>query len=266
MENYLLRSQSFDGCSCTLRPNIERKDDFFKLADGLTLVYREGMEIRDTRREPQAAAKSVRRRRSGRPAEKLVTRHAAAAVALSLIDRDGLDALSLPNVARVLGVSGPSLYHHFRDKRELLVEIARLMLQEVIHQNGKLSQDWETRVVEFALAIRRVSMRHPNAAPLGLRYFARNLMLKGFADTLKLSPYSPETYPIILECIGKLTYGAAHYAAANIAHDTWAVPAPGEEQFVDLSELNINPFDEGIFVTSLQLILKGFRTSLAAKD
>ena len=40
--------------------------------------------------------------------------------ALALLDREGLDRLSTRRLATALHIQGPSLYHHFRNKAELL--------------------------------------------------------------------------------------------------------------------------------------------------
>ncbi len=82
-------------------------------------------------KKPAAPKAKGRVPRAGRPTTALITRQAASEAALSMIDLNGLEALSLQSVARLLGVSAPSLYHHFRDKEELLTHVARGLLQEV---------------------------------------------------------------------------------------------------------------------------------------
>ena len=63
-----------------------------------------------------------------RPSKPLISRTNAAEAALEVIDEHGLEELSLSLVAKKLGVRPPSLYPHFKDKSELLQEVARLML------------------------------------------------------------------------------------------------------------------------------------------
>lgn len=64
----------------------------------------------------QAARTAAPRR--GRP--RRLSRAAIAAAALEIVDRDGLDALSMQSLARALGAGTMTLYVYFRDKDELL--------------------------------------------------------------------------------------------------------------------------------------------------
>ena len=48
-----------------------------------------------------------------RPSKPLIRRDAVVEASLRIIDTEGLDAFSLPRLARELNVQAPSLYHHF---------------------------------------------------------------------------------------------------------------------------------------------------------
>ena len=67
----------------------------------------------------------------GRPSKSLISRERAAKAALSIMDTQGLQSLSLEAVARRLGVKAPSLYYHFKDKNELLSEVALILLKDI---------------------------------------------------------------------------------------------------------------------------------------
>ncbi len=172
----------------------------------------------------------------------------------------GLEALSLQAVAKELGVSAPSLYHHFRDKEELLAEVARSLLAEVGHEQEHWSTDWEKRMVELSCATRRVALRHPNAAPLSLRFFPRRLMLPAYEAGLRDCPYPLETHMIVHEVIEKFTYGSALFAAAAETHHIPAMPEVDPGHFPCLAEaLALAPSDEEIFRQGLQVLLAGLR-------
>ncbi len=50
--------------------------------------------------------------------------------ALALIDTDGLEALSMRKLGTGLGVEAMALYHHFRNKAELLDGVLELLIEE----------------------------------------------------------------------------------------------------------------------------------------
>lgn len=204
--------------------------------------------------------------RAGRPSSPLITREAAAEAALRVIDRAGLDALSLQAVAKELGVSAPSLYHHFKDKEELLAEVARQLLAEVGQEQEHWSSDWETRMVELSCATRRVALRHPNAAPLSLRFFPRRLMLPAYEAGLRDCPYPLATHMIVHEVIEKFTYGSSLFAAAAETHHIPAMPEVDAAHFPRLAEaLELAPSDEEVFKHGLEVILAGLRARYGAK-
>jgi AcrR family transcriptional regulator len=79
--------------------------------------------------------------------------------ALSLIERDGPDALSMRRLGSELGVEGMALYHHLAGREELLRAIAdRLM--EPLHEL-ELPEDWREACRRFATALRDVALAHP---------------------------------------------------------------------------------------------------------
>lgn len=199
--------------------------------------------------------------KAGRPSQPLITRKAAAEAALRMIDEEGLDGLSLQGVARSLNVKAPSLYHHFRDKEELLTQVVRRLLDEINHEQDHWSEGWEERTIELSLATRRVMLRHPNAAPLALRFFPRKLMLPAYERTLIDCPYPPEAHLVILEAVEKYTYGAALFAAAAEAHHTPAMPVVDPARFPLLRRaIDIgSSAEEATHVEALRALLDGFK-------
>ncbi|MFD3699316.1 TetR/AcrR family transcriptional regulator [Streptomyces sp. NPDC058646] len=59
-----------------------------------------------------------------RPRKPLLSRALIVEAAGALVDAEGLDAVSTRRLAAALGVSGPSLYNHFRTKDEILDAVA----------------------------------------------------------------------------------------------------------------------------------------------
>ena len=206
-----------------------------------------------------AAAKRVPR--AGRPSTALITRKTAVTAALQLIDEKGLEALSLQSVAQALGVSAPSLYHHFRNKEELLVLIARRLLSEIGRDQAEWSTDWEERMIELSLATRRVMQRHPKAAGLVLRFFPRELTLQAYEDALADCPYPPAAGMIANELIEHATYGASLFAAAAEARQISPMPPFERDAYPNLSRsMEAAPQDPEVrFVEGIRTILAGLR-------
>lgn len=211
--------------------------------------------------EAGASLAPVRKSKAGRPPSPLITRDAAADAALEIIDAKGLEGLSLQAVAQQMGVRAPSLYYHFRDKEELLVKVSRLLLRKINQEQEIWSDDWEARTIELALATYRVTMRHPNAAPLALRFFPRAVVLPAYERTLATCPYPPRHHLVVIEAIERFTFGYTIFAAAAASLHTPATPIPERDEYPFLvAALEAAPAnDEDVFVEALRVILDGLR-------
>ncbi len=94
--------------------------------------------------------------RLGRPAALDVNRVVAAAVKIA--DRDGLGGVTLPKVAKSLGVTGMSLYRHVGSKDELLT----LMADSAMGVPPEMDvDDWREGLRSWAFAQRAVFQRRP---------------------------------------------------------------------------------------------------------
>ena len=88
-----------------------------------------------------------------------ITREAIVATALRLLDRDGLDELSMRKVADELGTGAASLYWHVGSKEGLL----DLVFEEVIgehHVPDPEPERWAEQLKEIAHEMRAVILRH----------------------------------------------------------------------------------------------------------
>jgi AcrR family transcriptional regulator len=83
--------------------------------------------------------------------------------ALALVDTDGLDAVTMPRLAKHLGVGTMSLYRHVDDKNDLINAVAERVLGDVQVPDGN-DDDWEGRVVGYLRALRGAALAHPAIA------------------------------------------------------------------------------------------------------
>lgn len=121
-----------------------------------------------------------------RPSKPLISRDAAVAASIEIIDADGLEAFSLPRLAKHLGVRAPSLYHHFADKNEILTEVARdIAGRTVARPRMNPGPDWPEYFVALAVNFRQSILRHRNAAPVLLQHFPRDLFVATYERTAR---------------------------------------------------------------------------------
>lgn len=193
-----------------------------------------------------------------RPSKPLISRKSAAEAALAVIDEHGLDGFNLALVARQLGVKAPSFYHHFRDKTELLGEVARLILRDVppLHP---ADESWQERLIARCIETRRTLLRHPNAATLILHQFPRHLLLGAYELAASEQTFEMRIRMAVIEGAEKLTYGSALFAASAKAEGVPPMPPVDPATWPALTEaLAANPFDdEGLFVEVLRMFLVG---------
>ena len=86
---------------------------------------------------------------------------------LALADERGLSAVSMRAVSRRLGVTPMALYHHVRDKEDLLDGLIERLLAELPMPD--VSLPWDERLHALAASMRETAARHPDAFPLLLR-------------------------------------------------------------------------------------------------
>jgi len=96
-----------------------------------------------------------------------LTRDKVVRTALRLLDKVGLDGLTLRKLAAELRVQAPALYWHFKNKQELLDEMATCVLTEAI-EGMLLGQqgDWPDWAMHLGHGVRRMLLRHRDGAKM----------------------------------------------------------------------------------------------------
>src|SRR2546428_8800855 len=95
----------------------------------------------------------------------VLSRERIVAGAVSLIDTEGLDALSMRRLGAALGVEAMSLYRHFPSKAALLEAVVARLLAE-LPVPAPTAARWQDAFRALARAYRVLLTRHPNAIPL----------------------------------------------------------------------------------------------------
>jgi TetR/AcrR family tetracycline transcriptional repressor len=133
--------------------------------------------------------------------------------ALELMDRDGYAAFSMPKLGDVLGVRTPSLYHHFRDRAEIMTEVAKQVVQETEMPRRDPDAPWTDYFVDLCVNFRRTLLRHRNAAPVLVQFLPRDVMTSRYetaAMLLNEVPHLPLTsHVLIIDGLEKITIGTS---------------------------------------------------------
>ena len=197
-----------------------------------------------------------------RPRKPLISRETAVRAGLEVIDEHGLDAFSLPMVAHKLNVKAPSLYHHFRDKSEVLAEIARQILLDAEEPRRLPTDDWQEALIGLSIAARRAILRHPKAAPLLLLYPPRHQMLASYERGLRMYEkrgIKPELLMSVALGLDNILMGAALTSAYARSNGLPPFPVYDPAAFPSLATaFKSNPFDEEeLFAGTVRAFLEG---------
>jgi AcrR family transcriptional regulator len=134
---------------------------------GAVKAYRRGHASTAVRTHVHSAAMAVagsgpkRAPRRRKP----LTRQRIVETAIELIERDGVDALSMRVVAEQLGAGTMSLYNHVTNKGDLLDAVAEyvLSLQQIPERTPG---EWREDLRRNSLAMREVALRFPRTFPI----------------------------------------------------------------------------------------------------
>ncbi|MFF2087282.1 TetR/AcrR family transcriptional regulator C-terminal domain-containing protein [Nocardia sp. NPDC058176] len=101
--------------------------------------------------------------RFGRPSGP-VTRESVLAAALTIVDRDGVDALSMRRLAEAVGRDPMVIYRHLPNKAAVLDGVAELVFEQLTVDAD--DPDWIAQLRAVARAFRAMALAHPNVVPL----------------------------------------------------------------------------------------------------
>ncbi|APY89861.1 TetR family transcriptional regulator [Streptomyces alfalfae] len=119
----------------------------------------------------------------GRPPR--LSRDRALHTALDLLDRSGLDALTMRRLADALEVRAGALYRYFATKQDLLTAMAERMMEGVTEAAAEGGEgDWGERLAALARAMRTALLGHRDGARVFAGTHATGANILGYADTV----------------------------------------------------------------------------------
>jgi Bacterial regulatory proteins, tetR family len=90
--------------------------------------------------------------------------HVILQAALRIIDRDGVDGLSMRRLSDEVGRDPTVLYRHISNKAALLDGVAEIVLGQLCVDTA--DPDWAAQLRTVAQDFRRLALAHPNVVPL----------------------------------------------------------------------------------------------------
>src|SRR6187399_159153 len=96
--------------------------------------------------------------------EGTVNRSSILRAALTIIDRDGIDGLSMRRLSDEVGRDPTVIYRHVPNKAALLDGVAEIVLGQL--RVDIADPDWARQLRAVAHDFRRVALAHPNVVPL----------------------------------------------------------------------------------------------------
>ncbi|MFE0641448.1 TetR/AcrR family transcriptional regulator [Streptomyces sp. NPDC058877] len=208
-----------------------------------------------------------------RPRKPLLSRERIVETAGALVDEEGLAALSTRRLAAELGVSGPSLYNHFRTKDEILDAVAdavsaKIDLSMFAEEDGR---DWHTALHDWAVSYRAALADHPHIVPVlaqgpgrrpaGLRVADAvfgSMVRAGWPPAQATSIGALMRYFITGSALGSFARG---FVDDETAYDPTDYPHLGRAHLLAEHRQKV---DEGAFETGLRALLDGLRLQYEA--
>ncbi|MFF4313711.1 TetR/AcrR family transcriptional regulator [Streptomyces sp. NPDC001507] len=206
-----------------------------------------------------------------RPRKPLLSTDRIVRAARELVDAEGLAAVSTRRLAAELGVSGPSLYNHFRTKDEILEAVADSVSAQVdlsmFEDLGPdAGRDWRTALHDWAVSYRAALRDHPNIVPVLARGPGRRPAGLRLADVVYGAMVDAGWPPAQATSIGALMryfiMGSAlgSFAAGFVgdasAYDPADYPHLGQAHLLADQQEKI---DERAFETGLRALLDGLQ-------
>jgi AcrR family transcriptional regulator len=96
--------------------------------------------------------------------KKRLSRELVLSAALTLVDSEGLDALTMRRLGQELGRDPMSLYRYAANRAALLDGVSELVLNELAIFPD--DPDWQAQLRRIAHDLRLLALRHPNVVPL----------------------------------------------------------------------------------------------------
>jgi TetR/AcrR family transcriptional regulator, tetracycline repressor protein len=215
----------------------------------------------------------------GRPPRELqpLTRERILSAAIALVDRDGVEGLTIRVLAQALGVSAMALYNHVPNKEALLDGIHEALLLEVELPALAGRTTWRRALSSLATGLRAALRRHPHTLSLvATRPIRSERMLAAFdalLGVLRVAGFTGRESIYLVDAVAVFVVGhafAEHGASFGARPDrdgtdmsVAALRAANLTQLADAIELLGAHDYDAEFAMALDALLDGFAQRIA---
>lgn len=190
--------------------------------------------------------------------------------AVQLADEDGLDAVSMRNLAARLDVVAMALYNHVANKEELLDGMIDVIVGEI--DPPAAHDSWKNAVRDRVLSARQVMLRHPWARHVIESRTTRTPEVLAYMDsmarTFRAAGFSVDLTHHVMHAIGRRMWGFSHElfptpdsadaAAPRTAVSELAETHPYLAEIAAVSDTGRACDPQSEFEFTLDLLLDGF--------
>jgi AcrR family transcriptional regulator len=193
--------------------------------------------------------------------------------ALAIVDREGLQALTMRRLGQDLGVEAMSIYRHIENKDAVFDGIVELIILE-IDVPADPDLDWEEAVRRVARSYRQAALAHPNAFPLvttrplstvealkRVNAFFELQRRAGFDERSTLASYRMLSAYIRGFALEEVTGRALSATPDRASLDQWTRDFPS---VAELAPLLADPDPDADFERGLDMVVSGMRAELVA--
>lgn len=198
-----------------------------------------------------------------RPKVPLISKREVVRTALEVIDTEGVQALTIRRLGAELNVNGASLYHHFSNKKDILLAVGRAVLADIqLPDESVRGIDW---IVQLAKEERRVLRDHPEMIRLLGRGYLRISTVPGYRRTTELLTalkIPAEHHGAVIDMIQSLIVGSV----LMLQMPSEPLPESASDGAGADATERMGPIDddhlEDLFELSLRALLKTYRREL----
>jgi AcrR family transcriptional regulator len=187
---------------------------------------------------------------------KALTREDVVDAAFRIADRDGLQALTMRRLGRVLGIEAGSLYHHVPGREALLDDLVSRLRAQIVPP-VPVPPHWRDLFEAVFISYAAVLAAHPNLVPLAGRTVETDPEVNGLVYLVDLG-LSIDDATALWQSIHALTIGFALLSSASIALDGSRLPDERlQTRYADWRLADLR--------RALRLLLDGYEPSAAAE-